>query len=152
MNQISSCLCRVNYCIYIPFGSCHIRVGKLLFVLLHFEFSHSIRILCLHNLLLEDNICSALRPHNGNLCQRPGEYKVCPQVAGVHCDVTSAVCFSKNYCNLWNGCLAICIEQFSSVTDNTCVLLVYTRQIARKIFKSYYRDVECVAEKDKSCS
>ena len=63
-----------------------------------------------------------------------------------HHTVCTTVSFSKNNCNFWNSSLTVSVKKFSTVKDDSTILLLSTRKEARYVYKGNKRDVECVAE------
>ena len=45
----------------------------------------------------------------------------------VHHIICAAICFARNYRDLWYRCLAVGVEQLRAVPDNTVVFLAYAR-------------------------
>merc|ERR1712048_81793 len=68
------------------------------------------------------------------------------QVFTAHNVVCTTISFSGNHSNLWNGCLCISVQQFSTMSNNTTILLTSTRKKTWNINKSNQRNIESITE------
>ena len=59
-------------------------------------------------------------------------------------------CFAGYYSNFRYSCYGICIQHFCAVTDNNAVFLVTARQEARYVYQVQQRNVESIAEANKT--
>lgn len=100
----------------------------------------------------EDDFYCTLSAHHCNFGIRPGVVEITSQVLGRHHIIGSSICFARNECEFGNRSLSIGIEEFSSVFDNTSVLLNCSRHESRDINKSNQGNLESIAEADEpSC-
>ena len=70
----------------------------------------------------------------------------------VHGDITATISLTQDNRNLGNRRFGISIQYLRTMADHTGMFLVDARQIARHIFQRDNRNIERIAETDKTCS
>ena len=133
---------RLDYDVYHAAHCCLVRSCKVIDIF--FRFCFYIRI------IFEDDVSCTCRSHYCDFCSRPCNYLVCAQILGTHCQIGTTVCFTGYYSNFRYSCFGICIQHFCAVTDDTAVFLVTARQEARYVYQVQQRNVESIAEANKT--
>jgi len=101
------------------------EIGRFIFFgqyFFHFGFIFSLgQIVFIHN------FNSTRWSHHGNFGCRPGEVKITTRIFTAHYNVSTSISFACNNSNFWHGSFAKCIQEFSSISDNTIVFLLNAR-------------------------
>src|SRR5512133_4248745 len=135
MKEEFPCLSWFDYSIDVTFGSSNKRIGKLCLVLLDFLFSHLVRVSCCGYFFSENYIGSSFGSHNCYLCSRPCKDEIGPQMTRAHGNITAAISFTDDYSQLRHCSLAVCIQNFCTMTYHSGMFLVNTRKISREVDK-----------------
>ena len=90
--------------------------------------------------------------HHGDLCVRPCVTHITAELLTTHHDVRTAVTLTNSDSYLRYGCFAIGEHQFSTMIDDTCVLLSCSAQEARNIHEGEDLNIECIAETHETSS
>ena len=104
----------------------------------------------LSELLAEDDVDGALRPHHRHLGGRPREVEVGADVLRAHHVVRPAVRLAEDHGQLRHGRLGVGVEQLGSVTDDPAPLLLGAGEEAGHVDEGDERDVEGVAGADEA--
>ncbi len=111
---------------------------------------HFFRILAVGNFLPENNLRGALGSHHGNFGAGPGKIDVAADMLGVHHIIGAAVSLACNHGHFGHGGFGKGIEQFGPVLDDAAPFLVGAGQESGNVFENHQRNVEGVAEADKT--
>ena len=104
----------------------------------------------LRELLAEDDVDGALRPHHRHLGGRPREVEVGADVLRAHHVVRPAVRLAEDHGQLRHGRLGVGVEQLGAVADDPAPLLLGSGKEAGHVDEGDERDVEGVAGPDEA--
>jgi hypothetical protein len=91
--------------------------------------------LLLNVLASENNLNSSFRSHNSDFGIRPGVVEITSQVLGGHHIVCATIGFTCNESQFRNRGFGISVKQFSTMLDNTSILLSSSRHKPRDVHK-----------------
>src|SRR5260221_13588384 len=106
---------RFDHVVYISSRSCDIGIGKFLTIFIDLLGKSFFRIGCLLYFLLENDLGSAMRTHDGYFCRRPGKIEIPADMFGIHDVVGPAVCFAHDERNFRYSRLTEGKEKFGAV-------------------------------------
>ncbi len=130
----------------VPKSCRHIRISKLLTILLHQFRSFLLLVLCRLNLLSENDVDCAIRTHDSDFGSGPGVDEVrsdMPQGHDVEC---AAVALSRDDGDKRNRRLCKGVEDLRSVADDTSPLLRSSWEVAGHVPEGDDWYVEGIAE------
>ncbi len=102
------------------------------------------------DVLAEDDLHRALRPHDGDLGGRPGKIDVAAQMLRAHHVIGATIGLAGDHRHLWHGAFGVGIEQLGAVLDDAAEFLRRAGQEARHVDEGYHRYVEAIAEADEA--
>ncbi|MPN39059.1 hypothetical protein SDC9_186585 [bioreactor metagenome] len=127
IDQNISCFRRNNHLIDQSKFFGFIGVGHLIFIFINHLFFELSFVFSLRQLMFIHNFYSACRSHYCNFGCWPGKIKIATCIFTAHHNIGTAIGFSGDNCNFRDCSFAKGIKQFSSVSDDTIVLLLDTR-------------------------
>ena len=124
----------------------------IFFFLLFLNFCPFCRVTFRLEFLRIEDFYSSVGTHYSDVGAWPGVVYISSQLLAAHYDMRSAVAFAKCDGDFRNRRLAVGIEKFRSVGDDAAILLLGAAEKSRHVHKADNRDVEGVAESDKTGS
>lgn len=100
----------------------------------------------------EDNLDGTLRTHDRHLSRRPSIVEVTTEMLRRHDVISTTIRLTSDNGNLRRGGLTVSVEKLGTVTNDTVVLLVGSRQETRHVHEGNNRDIEGIQEANEAGS
>ena len=150
-DDAETCITRFDYIVDIAILRSVVRVGKQLGIFC-FLFSHEgFRIGSFLGFLGIEYLNCTGTTHYGNFGCRPCIVHIATQLLAAHHNVRTSIRLAQGNSHLRHSSLSVSVQQFCTMQDNGIVFLSCSRQESRHIYQRNDRNVEGIAETDKTC-